>query len=457
VAKGTDALRQKTITYLPMLTDELPDEYTARLNRTVLYNATWRTIVGFLGLLFRKPPVLNTESAKIKEMAKDITLSGVSLNVMALELCEEAMVEGRVGIWVNYPVAGANDTLADAVKRGDRPSMHVIKAINIDLWRTMRVDNSVVLSLVKMREVMHTEVDEFESKPRDVWRVLDLVYVQEQKRYIYRVRVIGLNKKNEDELIEGPFYPKMNGDFMTEIPFVFISPDDTTPDIDEPPFVDLVDVNLAHYQLTADYEHGCHWSGIPTAVITGHEMESGKSLHIGGQTALVFPNPLTKATMLEVGVQGFIALEKNLDRKESQMVILGARLLEVQKPGIEAAETAQIHRSGEQSILASMSDAMSEGITKALRFFSMWAGESGDISYQLNREFFNTPMSPEMLNAIVKSWQSGAISDETKFTMLKSGEVYAPSTKFEDEQGKIKNSTGLIDDKSQEKQNDNLQ
>ena len=57
VFAGTEELREHTTEYLPTLTDEPPAAYKARLNRTVLYNATYRTIQGMIGMVFRRPPV----------------------------------------------------------------------------------------------------------------------------------------------------------------------------------------------------------------------------------------------------------------------------------------------------------------------------------------------------------------------------------------------------------------
>ncbi|MFX5760945.1 DUF4055 domain-containing protein, partial [Acinetobacter baumannii] len=81
-----------------------------------------------------------------------------------------------------------------------------------------------------------------------------------------------------------------------------------------------------------------------------------------------------KAYFLEFEGQGLDALEKNLSRKENQMAILGARLLEAPQKGVEAAETAGIHRAGENSVLASVAQTLSEGLEKALELFILWAG-----------------------------------------------------------------------------------
>jgi len=449
VAAGTEALRRKTTKYLPKLTDETPEEYDARLGRTTLYNATWRTIVGFLGLLFRKPAVIDVPEA-VRPLMDDITLTGVPLRLFAAEVSEELLVTGRLGIWVNFPDVAAGLTRADVANLGLRPSMTLYCAESIRNWRCDRVQNRTMLSQVVLEEEHEVRDTEFDTKHVDRYRVLDLTYDPGFDRPVYRVRLFEVKRNpdtgtEEDVLVEGPFYPMMDGEYLDFIPFYFISPDDTTPDVDIPPFIDLVDVNLSHYRATADYEHGCHWSGIPTVVITGHTLGEGESIRVGGAGALVFPDPAANAQMLEVGTGGFTALEKNLDRKEAQMVVLGARLLEVQKPGIEAAETALIHRSGEQSILASISQTISTGITEALKVFVKWAGADGNAAaFMLNRDFFHTPLPAEMLNAIVKSWQSGAISFETMFDNLKKGEVYLPDAKAEDEKQRIEEGRSML-------------
>jgi hypothetical protein len=102
VVGGTRKLRAETTRYLPALTGENTDAYKARLNRTVLYNATWRTIMGFQGLLFRKPAVITVPTV-VEPLMDDVTSSGISLRMLALELTEECLTVSRVGLWVNYP------------------------------------------------------------------------------------------------------------------------------------------------------------------------------------------------------------------------------------------------------------------------------------------------------------------------------------------------------------------
>jgi hypothetical protein len=66
-----------------------------------------------------------------------------------------------------------------------------------------------------------------------------------------------------------------------------------------------------------------------------------------------------------------------------------------------------------------------------------WANVPGEVSISLNTDFFNSPMSAEMLNAVVNSWQKGAISSETRFKALQKGEMYPPDARWEDEESKL--------------------
>jgi hypothetical protein len=438
VVAGTRKLHEAGERYLPKLSGETPDSYKARLGRTVLYNASWRTIMGFQGLLFRKPAVINVPES-LKSLMDDVTASGVSLRMLALDITEECLTLSRVGIWVNYPPVDASVTKADAAILNHRPSLKMWKAEAIYNWRTDRINNREQLTQVRLEEEIEIITDEFTSTCETRYRVLDLTQLQLGGPWVYRVRQFKIDKEGNDVLTGGPWYPTMGGKNLDFIPFYFISPDDVTPECDEPVFVDLIDVNLAHYQLTADYEHGCHWSGLPTPWVTGYtKSTTGEVVKIGGPEMVVIPNAAAKIGMLEVGTHGFAALEKNLDRKEQQMVILGARLLEVQKPGIEAAETAMIHRAGEQSILASMAQSISTGVTEALKTFVRWAGEDDSTTrFDLNRDFFHAPLDAPMLLAIVKAWQSSAISAETRFKMLQKGEVYLPDEVWTDEEARI--------------------
>lgn len=445
VCKGQDAIHEAGKTYLPQLLEQTEAEYQSYKGRTPFYNATWRTVVGLQGMLFRKPPKVIVPPI-VEPMLKNINLAGSPLHIFALEASEECLKIGRVGIFVDFPIVAEGATAADAIRENYRPSMKMYTAMSIINWKTTTVKNETVLSMVVLKECADIRVDEFQDKDQIQYRVLDLTDIQSQDsvvKKVYRVRVFTINDKNEDILMSTSL-PTINGEYLEAIPFQFIGVDDVSWTIDEPPLIDLVDMNLSHYRTTADYEHGCHFTGLPTPVISGYTPDNGEGAStekfcIGSMTAWVFPRADAKASFLEFTGQGLGALEKNLSKKEGYMAILGARMLEVQVRGVESANTAAIHRGGEQSMLSSVAQAISIGIKKALEIFCKFAGVSIDgVMFDLNRDFFPVPMDALTLTAIIAGWQNGAYSYETMFENLKSGEIIALETTVEEEQQAIK-------------------
>lgn len=438
VADGQDAVHLAGEAYLPKLKDQLSEDYEAYKRRALFYNATWRTIAGLNGMLFRKPMTVEAP-ASVVPLLDDVTMMGVPFQIFSEGVGEEALKVGRLGVLVDYPRADTTGmTMADAQRMKLRPCMQMYTAESIINWRVERVNDVPRLALVVLCETEMVQEDAFKQKAETRYRVLSL----EDGAYTVSVYKVELDK---DVLLEGPFVPLMNGRPLDYIPFAFIGADDCTPEVDEPPLIDLVNVNLSHYRTTADLEHGAHFTGLPTAWIAGHTPATdaagnAEKLYIGSAAAWIFKDPTAKAEYLEFKGEGLGALEKLLDRKERQMAILGARMLEQQKKAAETAESQSIFRKGEESALAATSQVVSLGLTRVLEWFSAWAGAAGECKAELNRDFFPQPMTAPMLTALVSAWQMGAMSDQTLFENLQRGEVVRQGKTLEEEQKEIQES-----------------
>jgi hypothetical protein len=439
VASGQRAVHQAGEAYLPRLYKEPDQSYEARKKRTPFFNATWRTIAGLVGMLFRIDPKYKVSPAAEKH-TEDVTKSGVSLDMFAHQAAVEALTVGRVGVMVDYPSASAEGlTVAQAEALNLRPHMAMYLTEAIINWRTSWLNNRTVLSLVVLAETVETvQADGYTVKSEERYRVLDLEATVEG--YVYRVRVFN----GKEELVEGPLYPLMGGKKLDYLPFYIFGADDVTPAVSEPPLIDLVDLNVSHYQTSADLEHGAHQTALPQPWIAGVDASIDangtpikQEFYIGGGEAWAFPNPETQVGMLEYSGQGLQALEGRLERKEKQMAVLGARMLEDQKKAAETAETAGIHRAGESSALATQGAVISRGLAEALATFDKWAGGSGDVEFSLNSKFFPRTMTAQELTAQVQAWQAGALSEQELFDSLKDGGVISEAADFESHQAQI--------------------
>lgn len=426
VLAGQDAVHAAGQKYLPKLTDQEPAEYKAYLERTGFYPASGRTWQGLLGLVFRQSPQAEAPEAAMA-LVDDVTLAGHSAEAFAREIMGEIETVGRYGVLVEYPrVAQQPGSLAEASVQNLRPYATGYKAESIINWRVQRVGNVMRPTLVVLSE--HYEVSGvFSTEHKEQIRALMLMdgqYLQQ----IWR------KPEGSDWTLTEQIVPLRSGAPLDFIPFFPFGAEENSLECQEPPLLDLVNVNLSHYRTTADLEHGAHFTGLPTPFIAGVQLGENEKIRIGSSTAIVSPDPNAKASYLEFTGQGLSALEKLLDRKEAQMAAIGARMLMPEKAAVEAAETVAMRHNGENSVLAGQANLVSDGFQAVLNAMLEWSGIPGQVTFRLSTDFLPGRMGPQELDALVKSWQAGAISKRTLFSNLQMGEIVEPGKTFEEEE-----------------------
>lgn len=422
VISGEDAVKAAGELYLPRLAGQTDPEYKAYKLRASLFNAVGRTHDGLIGLVFRKDPT-KTIPAAMKEWAGDIDLAGTTLDDFARKVLDEEIATMRGGILTEYPRAEVRERTAEEVAaEGLRPYLTYWPAESVIDWRVGRVGNVSKLTFLKLYTTS------YEQDPVDRWERVRVEWIR-----VYRLDGAGVTCEvyskadraanghpTEWPLAAEAFPIVVGGAAAVEIPFTFVSGDV----IKKAPLDDLVLTNLSHYRTTADYENSAHWAGTPTPIfigtIMGNDSGPATEVRLGSSTGINLSEngdaKMLQATMEE-------GLGSVLDRKENYMAILGARILSAEKRQVEAAETAAIHRAGENSVLATIANSVSRAITKALEYAAAFAGISGEISYRLSNDYMPVPMDAQSLTAVVAAWQGGAISSSELFEALLDGEI----------------------------------
>ncbi|MEN2975559.1 DUF4055 domain-containing protein [Tistrella bauzanensis] len=435
VAAGQEAVHAAAERYLPRLDGQSDTAYRAYRDRALFYNATARTIDGLSGMVFRKPPEIAAHPG-LSPVIADPTGLGDGFRRLAEHVVAELLTTGRVGLLVDYPPAGevAPATRAAAVQAGRLPYLAAYPAEVILDWRLMRAGVEALSGgglsgggPVLAHVLLDEGADETGVMRR---RSLDL-----DPDGIYRQRIWARGASDRFTLV-AEIEPRANGRPMTRIPFVCIGPRGPGIDVARPPLLDLVEVNLSHYRTSADLEHGAHYTGLPTAVITGQRLDDLMPLAVGAGEAWVLEAPEAKAFFLEFRGEGLGVLERLLDRKEAQMAALGARMLAPEKKVAEAALTAGIHRQGENSALAALAQAAGDGLGRALDFAAIWLGIDAALPARaipttrvtLNTDYWPQPMAAEDLNALVEAWQKGAIGHGELRRSLMRGEILPAGT-----------------------------
>ncbi len=428
---GQESVHAAGETYLPRLGGQTDKEYNAYKMRAAYFNAAGRTLDGMTGLIFRKKPEVVTP-AGMEPILADVDMCGSPFMSFAEQVVDELCQVSRVGILIDYPATQTiGMTQGQAQAAGLRPYATIYKAENILDWRYSRIGNAQTLALVKLHEVIDVQVSEFEYEQVEQIRVLDLFEGR------YRIR---LYKKAANEWTQiDETLPLMNNAPMRQIPFIFDSINGLDSDIKKPVMLDLVNINLSHYRSTADYEHGLHFTGLPTPIFWGARIPDDKTVTIGSSEALSFDNPAGHAEYLEFTGQGLTQLRTALEDKQSMMAALGSKMLASEKRTVESAETAMIHRSAENSVLSSIAYSASAALSKMLQLLAEWSRISGEVSVSLNTDFAPQQMDAQMFQQLTQAYLSGAISYSEYFANLKEGEVIRAETTEEEELERLQN------------------
>lgn len=423
VCAGGRVVKAAGITYLPMLGGETKPEYDVRKGRAVFFNATKRTREALVGMLMRKPPKVEIPK-EAETYAGDIDLGNATIKNWVRTVTQEAVSTGR-GV-----------TIADYSTEEDRPYLAFYPAVDCVNWGTRRTKGRVKLSLLIVRERMETANDA-KVECKDQFRQYfipppeepapDGTVIAEGAEHGVWVKVW---TPGTDSYVEGTATALLRkGKPVMEIPAVFHNANHLGPDIGEAPLLDVADLNLAHYNGSADLENGRHITGLPTPYATG--VDSGTELKLGSTKAWTTTDPEAKFGFLEFQGAGLKELVTGQEEKERQMAVLGARLLFDNKKDAESYETVRLRSVSETATLANISGYLTATLTQALRWFLWWdstvespADLDPKFGVVVNDDFVDTPMTSEWLTALVAALQGNAISAETFFFQCEKGELY---------------------------------
>jgi hypothetical protein len=424
VVGGQEHMHLAGTTYIPKLSGQNDYEYNAYVSRALFYNATSRTIDAMSGLMFRKEPMLSIPTA-IEFYLEDVDLNGNDIHNFLDMLVTEILTVGRLGVLVEHPEVVIDDvnsfTKAQLEQENIRPFFATYKAEAILNWKIKRIRNQFILTQIVLCEECEEHKGEFETSCYDQYRVIDL----DPATGDYRQRLFIKNNDKTFKQIGEDNYPLKSGQRMKYIPFVFFNAKGNLPSVEKPPLLDLVNVNVSHYRTTADLEHGEHFTGLPTVVVTGHSRDDKSSpLKIGSTTAWVFSEADADAKYLEFTGSGLETLQKSLDRKEHQMATLGARMLATEKAAAETEESHKIKRQGENSALAGIARSVDSGMKQLFRIMCDWLNlDDSAVDFSINKDFISSKMTSQELLALFQVHQGGGMAFSDFIENLKRGEI----------------------------------
>lgn len=402
---------KKPGTYLRVINPLDLSQYNKRLNASyrksaILYNATGRTLIGLLGMLYRVEPTIPELHESMEYVKTNIDGNGMGINQQSHAVSSEIIQIGRHGLLTDIPMKedGVVTTVAD-VQNGFRPFVKKYNAIDIIDWNQSFINGMITLDLVVLLEMVTTFVDEqrIKRKTKKRYRILRLT----DGKYTQQLWVEGDDSPGEEiEIIDG------SGKAWDEIPFEIIGSENNDPVIDSAPLEPLVDVNIGHYRNSADLEHSSFQLSAATPWIADDRYKSDQNNPNDKNTKTQKFGETSVVVMGKGGQFGYAQPDPNVlandlaKNKEQQMVALGAQLIS-ESGGVETAEAVRTKKSADASMLSIIGINVSNGYTKSLGWIARFLNVDFEGEFQLNSNFFDTKLTAQERQQIIVEWQSG--------------------------------------------------
>jgi len=378
---GENQIKEKGVDYLPptggMLLDGMgvnqdgQKHYQSYKQRAPFPEDFKTGVETLMGMLHRKPATIEL-TPRLESLREKATLSGESLDLLLQRINEEQLVTGRLGLIVDMPVA------PDPSNPMPYIAMYVAEAImNWDDGSFVNGFNA--LNLVVLNETGYERQSDFTWELKQKYRVLQL-------------GAVDTNEPNgEAEYMQGTFQetdynpaaltaPKLRGQTLKKIPFVFINTKDIVSTPDNPPLLPLAYKALTIYRGEADYRQNLHMQGQDTLVVIGG---------VGNRTVEGEAEPLRvgAGSRIEVEQQGdakYIGVTSSglaeqrtcleNDRKEAKH--LAAQLIQQgSSQNVESGEALKTRLSAQTATLVQIAKSGAAGLEQALRMIAEWLGD----------------------------------------------------------------------------------
>lgn len=398
-----------------------------------------RTVDLFGGLLFLRPPQI-VRPDPLAAIFADVTMAGDSLEMMAGQVAKSVLTKSRCMVLVDMPQGGEGLTAAQAQAQDFRPYARIYRTEDILDAKFGRIGGAQVLRRVRVREVEIVEAADFTSSEIERVRVLELNDGGQYQQTVYT------RTANGPWAASQPIIPQRRGAPLTRIPAFFFTHLDTSPASYRPVLADLADASEAHLQDSAAYQWGLLWTACPTPVFIGLQppavgedgraVGSQQGIRLGSSEGIALAEG-GDAKFLEFSGQGLTALRQAMEDKRRDMGVLGARVLLDDPRQAIAAETAKIQRAGDHSTLSQIANVLSEGMTAVAREVAAWAGVEGDVSVSINRNFVPSGLSPQQIEALLKAWQSGALTIGDLFAQFKAADLVRADKTLDDHRDEL--------------------
>lgn len=388
-------------------------DYENYVTRAFYFNGAELTKEGLSGVIIRKAPTI-TLPERIEAIQHDIDYEGNGLRSFSKQCLDDQFEVGRFGILVGVAEDG-------------RHYLRKYPAEDIINWKND-------MTLLVLREIEEVQEDRYTVKEFTRYRELRI---------------------NEDGVVEVTLHsdapgvsaetaiPTRAGRPLTQIPFFFCNVTHGKPSVEKPPMLDLVMKNMELLRVGADYANSLYFTGNPFLYVVGADQSEVDKITLGASKAVGISSVDARIGFCESHGHGVSPNKQRYEDIRLEMALMGTRLLEPSRAGVETAQAVLLKRTGEVSVLTKMIVAHNATMVAALRYLNWWMGGEIDeeLEFTLNMDFVDIVLDANTIIALNKLVASGLMSFDTLFYNLARGELIPDGVTAEDERQAILDGT----------------
>lgn len=432
---GTRAMREAGPLYLPQESKEDDEAYRCRLYRSFLYNGFEDTVTKLGGKPFSKPVTIKGEDsldARLDDLLDDVDRTKRDITTFAQELFTAGVAWGLTHVVVDYPKLPAGATLADEKQAGARPILIHVPPQNLIGWRSETLPNGEErLTMIRFKECKveddgmygDREVHRIRVFTQTTWEVWEqqMVKTKTGPREQYVKVEEGTHTLGEVPLLT--FYAGKRTGFMMAVP----------------PLLSLAWLNLEHWQSSSDQRNILRFARVGLLFAAGFsEEEVEKGIVIGPSKLIATSNPNGKLAYVEHTGKAIESGERDLQKLQDQMEVLGLQPL-VEKAGDSTATGKAIDEG--KTLTAMQTWVMKfEGFLKeCVKLSAKWLKIELPEDFVINvyNDFSLANRGTTDLDTLNKARQQGDIDRETYLNEIKRRGVLAEDVKVQDVMDKI--------------------
>lgn len=427
---GERQIKKKTSEYLPMpssCSSTNDPVYKSYLLRAVYYNVCQPTLNALVGQLFLRAPIVNLPTI-LESLTPNLDGQGLGLEQLVRRAANHVLPYGRGGFLADFTKNNNVEVTRKDIEDGTaRPVIRFYEPWAITNWLLETQGNKKVLTLLVLVETVEKEKseNEFEIEEQNQYRVYRMVG-NECRVWVY--------DKDQKVVEQGRTVKDASGKAFTFIPFVCVGSENNDFEVDKPPFLNLANLNLAHYRNSADYEEGVYICGQPTPVFTGLteewlNMYYPKGIPFGARSAVSLPeNCDAKLLQAEANSAAFEAMK----HKEDQMFSIGAKIIDRSQKVEKKEKEVDIEASSQKSVLQTIKENLEKALLQSMTWAGMFVNETitDEHKIELNENFDLSSMSADELRSVFELYSGGLIAfTEARESLRRSG-----LAKLEDEE-----------------------